>query len=91
MFEQARFQMYISDNFSSVKNCFSINNTAGLSRVDVFSGFFVIEGKILDPFTEAKTFESLKINQDSEIILVCWNKTMQDESDDEDLWGQIYF
>lgn len=89
-FEQAQFNMYNMDTFVNVKNCFAINNDSGLSRVDIFSGFFVIDGKILDPFTESQPFENLNVGVDSEIILVHWlNNRSQD--DDEDEWSELCF
>lgn len=53
------------------------------------SGFFVIDGKILDPSRENVSFENLEIEQESEIVLVTWCDDYLNE-DWDDTWEQIY-
>lgn len=60
VFDGARFSMYISDNFSNVKRNYAMHT--GENRVNIMSGFFVIDGKILDPSRENVSFENLEVD-----------------------------
>lgn len=89
VFDGARFSMYLSDNFYNVKKCYHMHNDD--KTVNIMGGFFVIDGKILEPSRESETFEDLQIDQESEIVLVTWcDHQVNDDDDWDDTWEQLY-
>ena len=86
----AKLTLYLSDNFTNVKRCFAIDSA---DRAQIMSGFFVIDGMILDPYLEKSSFESLKLDQNSEIVLVTWSDEHYYSSlfaEEEQLWDNIF-
>ena len=91
VFDGARFSVYTSDNFENVKKIYRMHIDD--ESVGIMGGFFVIDGKILDPDYENTTFESLKIDKDSEIVLVTWDNYQvisDSESDNDDCFDDTW-
>lgn len=89
-YESSKFSMYLTDNFASVKRCFAINSR---ESAQIMSGFFVVDGMILDPYLENRSFEELKLDENSEIVLVTWSDEHYYASlftDDEHLWDNVF-
>ena len=91
-YESAQFRLYQSDNFANVKRCFAFNSG---DRAHIMSGFFVIDGMILEPYLENSSFKSLQLDENSEIVLVTWSNenyysSGMHSNDDEQLWDNIF-
>lgn len=67
-FDSARLPFSIFDNFSKVKSLIAKRSAI---RMQIMSGFFLVDGAILDPSKENVQFHRLDVKQQSEIALIC--------------------
>lgn len=67
--QKIKLTFSIFDNLDKVKSCIARADPA--TRVEVMSGFFIVDGAMIDEAQESVPFHKLCLRQQNRIALVC--------------------